>query len=64
MCVADKVSHRYDEQQQMMTRDQIMGTRHKGRHSPSEIRKWRTPAVAQVGWAHSGVVVGIGSHHP
>lgn len=22
MCVADKVSHRYDEQQQIMTRDQ------------------------------------------
>lgn len=67
MCVADNVSHRYDEQQQILTRDQkekpdkwergIRGER----HSPSEIRRWRTRAVALVGWARSGVAVGIGS---
>ena len=65
MCVANKVSHRYDEQQQMMTRDQKRPDKWergiRGRHSPSKIRKWRTRAVALVRWAHSGVVVGIGS---
>lgn len=66
VCVADKVSHMYEEQQQIMTRDQRNGngTMNKERHSPSEIRRWRTRAVALVRSADLGVVVGIENHHP